>query len=314
MVAVTFIFSLNLFGVFEMLLPSSAIGRMATAGGAGIAGSFCEGVFATLLATPCSAPFLGTAVAFALGAPLQELWLIFLVLGLGMALPWLFVAIIPKTATLLPRPGRWMNTLKMVLGAMMLASSFWLATLLSLHLGETSSAMITLALILAALLALLVTGKRTTPTFWLVVIALAALGSYQVRGLLANEAALSSQDTTAQHIRWQPLSEDAILSALADGKRVFVDISADWCVTCKVNEHRVLNQPAIISALSQPDVVALRGDWSKPSDLITRFLQKRNSYAIPFNEVYGPGSPQGVMLPPLLDQQTVLDALNHAKG
>lgn len=314
MVAVTFIFSLNLFGVFEILLPSSAIGRMATAGGAGIAGSFCEGVFATLLATPCSAPFLGTAVAFALGAPLQELWLIFLVLGLGMALPWLFVAIIPKTATLLPRPGRWMNTLKMVLGAMMLGSSFWLATLLSLHLGETSSAMITLALILAALLALLVTGKRTTPTFWLVVIALAALGGYQVRGLLANEAALSSQDTTAQHIRWQPLSEDAILSALADGKRVFVDISADWCVTCKVNEHRVLNQPAIISALSQPDVVALRGDWSKPSDLITRFLQKRNSYAIPFNEVYGPGSPQGVMLPPLLDQQTVLDALNHAKG
>ncbi|WP_139541104.1 protein-disulfide reductase DsbD family protein [Klebsiella spallanzanii] len=314
MVAVTFIFSLNLFGVFEMLLPSSAIGRMATAGGAGIAGSFCEGVFATLLATPCSAPFLGTAVAFALGAPLQELWLIFLVLGLGMALPWLFVAIIPKTATLLPRPGRWMNTLKMVLGAMMLASSFWLATLLSLHLGETSSAMITLALILAALLALLVTGKRTTPTFWLVVIALAALGGYQVRGLLANEAALSSQDTTAQHIRWQPLSEGAILSALADGKRVFVDISADWCVTCKVNEHRVLNQPAIISALSQPDMVALRGDWSKPSDLITRFLQKRNSYAIPFNEVYGPGSPQGVMLPPLLDQQTVLDALNHAKG
>lgn len=133
MVAVTFIFSMNLFGVFEMLLLSSAVGWMATAGGSGIVGSFCEGVFATLLATPCSAPFLGTAVALA--APLQELWLIFLVLGWGMALPWLFVALIPKTAMLLPRPGRWMNTLKMVLGLMMLASSFWLATLLSLLLA-----------------------------------------------------------------------------------------------------------------------------------------------------------------------------------
>ncbi|WP_368751105.1 thioredoxin family protein, partial [Klebsiella oxytoca] len=115
-------------------------------------------------------------------------------------------------------------------------------------------------------------------------------------------------------IRWQPLSEEAIQNALAAGKRVFVDISADWCVTCKVNEHRVLNQPAIISALSQPDVVALRGDWSLPSKPIARFLQSRNRYAIPFNQVYGPGQPQGDILSPLLDKQTVLNALSRAKG
>ncbi|MCH0587756.1 protein-disulfide reductase, partial [Klebsiella pneumoniae] len=96
-VAVTFLFALNLFGAFEMLLPSAAAGRLATAGGTGLAGSFCEGMFATLLATPCSAPFLGTAVAFALGAPLHSLWLIFLMLGVGMSLPWLFVALVPKT-------------------------------------------------------------------------------------------------------------------------------------------------------------------------------------------------------------------------
>ncbi|MBL0812909.1 thioredoxin family protein, partial [Klebsiella michiganensis] len=314
MVAVTFLFSLNLFGVVEMLLPSAAVSRLATAGGAGMAGSFCEGVFATLLATPCSAPFLGTAVAFALAAPLQELWLIFLVLGLGMAAPWLFVALFPQTAALLPRPGRWMNTLKMALGVMMLASSLWLTTLLGLHLGETAGGMLTLTLTVAAPIALLVARPRATPAFWLVIIALAAFAGFQVRGLLAEGAIVSSPEANAQQIRWQPLSEAAIQSALADGKRVFIDISADWCVTCKVNEHRVLNQPAIISALAEPDVVALRGDWSKPSEPIARFLQSRNRYAIPFNQVYGPGVPQGETLPPLLDQQSVLNALTHARG
>ncbi|TYG08754.1 protein-disulfide reductase DsbD family protein [Klebsiella grimontii] len=314
MVAVTFLFALNLFGIVEMLLPSAAVSRMATAGGAGIAGSFCEGVFATLLATPCSAPFLGTAVAFALAAPFHELWLIVMVLGLGMAAPWLFVALFPQTAALLPRPGRWMNSLKMALGVMMLASSFWLTTLLGVHLGETSSVVMTLTLTVAALIALLVAHQRTAPAFWLVVIALAAYGGFQVRGLLAQGSTVSSPQANAQQIRWQPLSEEAIRSARAEGKRVFVDISADWCVTCKVNEHRVLNQPAIIRALAQPDVVALRGDWSKPSEPIARFLQSRNRYAIPFNQVYGPGQPQGEILPPLLDQQTVLKALNHAKG
>ena len=287
MVAVTFLFALNLFGVFEMLLPSAAAGRLATAGGTGIGGSFCEGMFATLLATPCSAPFLGTAVAFALGAPLHALWLIFLMLGVGMSLPWLFVALVPKTALLLPKPGRWMNTLKVVLGLMMLASSFWLATLLSLHLGDRVTQVVLLMLVAVTLALFAMKRQTASPLFWLVVIALSGFGGYQVRGLL-NAPPDASALNTPQAIPWQPLSEEAIGQALAQGKRVFVDISADWCVTCKVNEHRVLNQPEIVAALRQPDVVALRGDWSQPSALIAAFLAKRNRYAIPFNAVYGP--------------------------
>ena len=313
MVTVTFLFALNLFGTFEMLLPSAATGRLATAGGAGLGGSFCEGMFATLLATPCSAPFLGTAVAFALGAPLHALWLIFLMLGVGMSLPWLFVALVPKTAMLLPKPGRWMNTLKAILGLMMLASSLWLATLLSLHLGAMVSQIVVLVLIVVALVLFALKGQTSSPLFWIVVIALSAFGGYQLRGVFT-----SPPDAPAQHIAetipWQPLSEDAIQQALSQGKRVFVDISADWCVTCKVNEHRVLNQPDIISALSQPDVVALRGDWSQPSAFIADFLAKRNRYAIPFNAVYGPGLPEGEILSPLLDKRTLVTTLNNAKG
>ena len=313
MVAVTFIFAMNLLGLFEMLLPASMSGRMATAGGNGLAGSFCEGVFATLLATPCSAPFLGTAVAFALAAPLTDLWLVFMLLGLGMALPWLFVALIPKTALLLPRPGPWMNSLKVLLALMMLASSLWLASLLGLHLGSTASGIITLLLTATALIVFIATGQRRAPLFWLGMILLAAFGGYQLRGMLSADGEIAAR-TPHQQIAWQPLSEEAITRAQAQGKRVFVDISADWCVTCKVNEHRVLNQPEIIAALNQPDVVALRGDWSQPSDLITAFLQTRNSYAIPFNQVYGPGLTDGKILPPLLDKSTVLDTLKNAKG
>lgn len=313
MVAVTFLFALNLFGTFEMLLPSAAAGRLATTGGAGISGSFCEGMFATLLATPCSAPFLGTAVAFALGAPLHALWLVFLMLGVGMSLPWLFVALVPKTALLLPKPGRWMNTLKIVLGLMMLASSFWLASLLSLHLGDTSAQAVMLILVAVALALFVMKRQASSPLFWLVVIALSAFGGYQVRGLL-NAPPDALAQNTAQTIPWQPLSEEAIAQALVQGKRIFVDISADWCVTCKVNEHRVLNQPDMIAALRQPDVVAMRGDWSQPSALIAEFLAKRNRYAIPFNAVYGPGLPDGEILSPLLDKRTLVTTLNNAKG
>ena len=313
MVAVTFLFALNLFGTFEMLLPSSAAGRLATAGGSGIGGSFCEGMFATLLATPCSAPFLGTAVAFALGAPLHALWLIFLMLGVGMSLPWLFVALVPKTAMLLPKPGRWMNTLKVVLGLMMLASSLWLATLLSVHLGEAVSQIVMLALTVVALVLFALERKKSSPLFWLVVIALSAFGGYQARGLL-NAPHDAPAQNAAQTIPWQPLSEEAIENALAQGKRLFVDISADWCVTCKVNEHQVLSQPDIIAALRQPDVVALRGNWSQPSAFIADFLAKRNRYAIPFNAVYGPGLPEGEILSPLLDKRTLIATLNNAKG
>jgi suppressor for copper-sensitivity B len=251
-------------------------------------------------------------VAFALGAPLQELWLIFLTLGLGMSLPWLFVALIPETAMLLPKPGRWMNTLKIVLGLMMLVSSLWLVTLLNLHLGEALSHIIMLILIVIAIVAYAIAGQRTSPLFWFVVIALSVLGGYQLRGLLTTP--VPGTQTEVQAIPWQPLSEEAIQNAVAQGKRVFVDISADWCVTCKVNEHRVLNQPEVIAALSQPDVVALRGDWSKPSTAIADFLGKRNRYAIPFNEVYGPGLADGEIFSPLLDKNTVLTTLDNAKG
>lgn len=312
MVAVTFFFSLNLFGVFQLFLPSRWTNHFATAGGHSLLGSFFEGAFATLLATPCSAPFLGTAVAWALSSSIIEMWIVFLTLGIGMSLPWLMVALIPQCALLLPRPGKWMNTLKSILGLMMFGSSLWLVTLLSVHTDARTTALISLALILITLFALLKTVEQKAWHYLALTTALALFGGYQINTLISTAGIQNIPDSNAIH--WQPLSEEVISQALAQNKKVFVDISADWCVTCKVNEHRVLNQPQVIAALNQPNVVALRGDWSKPSDAITQYLQQRNRYAIPFNQVYLPGHAEGKILPPLLNVQTVLKTLNNGNS
>lgn len=260
MMLVMLAFSASLFGLFTFRLPASLTTKLATHGGNGLAGHFWQGAFATLLATPCSAPFLGTAVAVALTASLPTLWGLFLALGVGMSLPWLLVAMRPGLAQRLPRPGRWMNGLRRLLGLMMLGSAIWLATLLLPHMG------------------------------------------------------FSSLPAEKERVNWQPLSEQAITDALAQHKRVFIDVTAEWCITCKVNKYNVLTTPSVQEALGQPDVVALRGDWTLPSDEITAFLNARGQVAVPYNQIYGPGLPQGQTLPTLLTRDNLLKTLAEAKG
>lgn len=306
MALVMVLFSASLLGLFEIRLPSGITTSLATRGGNGLAGHFWQGAFATLLATPCTAPFLGTAVSVALVAPLVQLWGIFLAMGIGMSLPWLAIAAWPGLARRLPRPGRWMNTLRVVLGLMMLGSAVWLISLLWLHIGKATWGVLTLVLVL------LLAGV------W---------RRYQRRGALAATALallvalsgywLTSQTTGAvveDRIAWQPLSEQAITDALVANKRVFVDVTADWCVTCKANKYNVLLRDDVQQALSAPDVVALRGDWSRPSDTVSQFLTRRQSAAVPFNQIYGPAQPQGTILPALLNREGVLNALSAAKG
>ncbi len=260
MTLVMLVFSACLFGLFEFRLSSSLTTRLATQGGQGMAGHFWQGAFATLLATPCSAPFLGTAVAVALTASYPVLWGLFLALGVGMSLPWLLIALKPQLALRLPRPGPWMNRLRLFLGIMMLGSALWLASLLLPHFGLTQNSI------------------------------------------------------AKENIDWQPLTEQAILQALAENKRVFIDVTADWCITCKANKYNVLNKEEIQNDLQQSDVVALRGDWTLPSDEITTFLRSRGQVAIPFNQIYGPQLPAGKVLPTLLNRDSVMNTLEDAKG
>lgn len=307
MALVMVLFSASLLGLFEIRLSSSASTFLATRGGNGLAGHFWQGAFATLLATPCTAPFLGTAVSVALAAPLPLLWGIFLAMGIGMSLPWLLVVAWPGLAQRLPRPGRWMNTVRVVLGLMMLGSSLWLLSLLGVHIGTLP--VITLGVVLILIL-LLGTAWRYR---WQTALRAGAL-AIVVAGAVAFVTGSGGENSRLDRVNWQPLSEQAIARALAENKRVFVDVTADWCVTCKANKYNVLLRDDVQDALSAPDIVALRGDWSRPSASISQFLTTRGSAAVPFNQIYGPGLPQGHVLPALLSREAVLTTLSDAKG
>jgi len=302
MVAVMFLFSASLFDLLHFRLPSGLSTRLATQGGDGLAGHFGQGAFATLLATPCSAPFLGTAVAYALTAPLPQLWLLFVALGIGMSLPWLLVAAIPGMARCLPRPGRWMVHLRTGLGLMMLLATLWLVTLLIPHWGAAFAGA------LAAILLLVLFGwlmrKRALQQAGLLFITLTLAGALFLMTRIVPEE---------ERLDWQPLTEAAIYQALQQDKRVFVDVTADWCITCKVNKSRVLNQPDVRAALKADDVVLLRGDWTQPDPAIGEFLRRRDRVAIPFNQIYGPALPDGQILSPLLSREAVITTLSEAK-
>lgn len=309
MLIITLLFSLNLLGLFELQLPSRMNTWMATQGDNSHSGHFVQGMFATLLATPCSAPFLGTAVAYALGASYAELWAIFLALGLGMSSPWLLFALFPSLTRLLPKPGTWMNHVKLLFGLMMFVTSLWLASLLKPFIGLFPTIVLCVTIFIAVLV-------------WVGV----KLGHKVIVPLLAITTVLSGiglivGSVTAEHWRtpivddlpWQPLDAKQIPALVAQGKTVFVDVTADWCITCKANKVGVILQDPVYSHLQQQDTILMKGDWTTPSERVTDYLQSNGRYGVPFNIVYGPSTPTGIPLPVILNGDTVIHAIDSAR-
>lgn len=310
MVLVTGLFGANMLGLFHISLPARMTTWLAAKGDESQLGHFTQGMFATLLATPCSAPFLGTAVAFALAASSVELFVIFTALGLGMAFPWLLVSAFPRLATLLPKPGAWLNKVKSLFGIMMFGTSLWLLSLLSNHL----------------------------PVFWVVVIALVALvlllkaikrvygdklfvlsGGFLMMAL-AGSLILGSVTTDKwvtplpDDLVWRTLDQSAISTAVSAGKTVFVNVTADWCVTCQANKVGVILQDPVYSTLKLESVVAMQGDWTHPDSDVSRYLRENGRFGVPFNIVYGPAAPEGIPLPVILNDKAVIQAINAASG
>ena len=315
MAAIVALFACNLFGLFEFRLPGR-VGDLAATAGAGaerdgkLSGHFMTGAFATLLATPCSAPFLGTAVGFALAGGTAEIFLIFAVLGLGLALPYLLVAAVPALATSLPRPGPWMVTLRRILGVALAGTAVWLVTVLAAQIGIAASlAVAALLVVMAVFLALRKQGRRPVMTALASIVALLAVAAPLAMPVAAPDraAATSQQD-------WQPLNRPTIASLVADGAVVFVDVTADWCITCQVNKTLVIDRDPVATVLATSSVVPMRGDWTLPSDEISDYLASFGRYGIPFNAVYGPGLPQGEALPELLTAERVMDVIERARG
>jgi suppressor for copper-sensitivity B len=310
MVVITALFAVNMLGLFEIQLPTNLQTWLATKGDHSYLGHYLQGMFATLLATPCSAPFLGTAVAFALGASTVQLFVIFSALGLGMALPWLLIALFPSIALLLPKPGKWMNIIKLFFALMILTTSLWLLSLLTSFIGLTYVIIITLLfLVLLFTLVAKKHGKRV------LLISLASL-------LLISALSLFISSLTAKHwasplandLIWQPLNTEQLKQHVKMGKTVFVDITADWCVTCKANKIGVILQDPVYSRLKAEDIILMRGDWTVRSDKVTQYLQSFGRYGVPFNIVYGPSEPKGIELSTILSSDAIIKAIAASQG
>ncbi|MGR5059031.1 protein-disulfide reductase DsbD family protein [Vibrio rotiferianus] len=310
MLLVTGLFGANMLGLFEIRLSSSTNTWLASKGDNSLFGHYVQGMFATLLATPCSAPFLGTAVAFALGADVVTLFAIFTALALGMALPWILVAIFPGIALKLPKPGQWMNVVKIVFGIMMLATSAWLLSLMANHLPV-------FWVILIGLVAFIVIMTRVKRIYGNKALAISGTVSLV---LIAGGLVLGS--VTANHwatplpedLAWEKLSNEAIADHVKNGRVVFVDVTADWCVTCKANKIGVIWQDPVYSLLQSPNVATLKGDWTHPNGSVTDFLRAHGRFGVPFNIVYGPAAPEGIPLPVILTDDVVVKAIEQASG
>ncbi len=313
MAAIVALFACNLFGWFEIGGPRFAFAAAETkAASHGITGHFLTGALATLLATPCSAPFLGTAVGFALARGPVEIVAIFLALGLGLALPYLAVAAFPGLATRLPRPGAWMLHLRRLLGIGLVATSAWLLTVLAAQRG-TEAAMLAGALLLLAVLVLALRSRLpgAARTYAPAAVAVLALGAIALPVSLSLPGA-SPPAKTADVGQWRVFDEAAIPALVAEGRVVFVDVTADWCITCQANKKLVLNRGQVAERLGGKGVTAMRADWTRPDPVIATYLAKFGRYGIPFNVVYGPTAPAGIPLPELLTSDAVLTALDKA--
>ncbi len=302
MIVVVTLFAANLWGLFEVALPAGLGGILGSAQPPGLVGHFLTGALATLLATPCSAPFLGTAIAFALSRGPGEIYAIFLALGLGLALPYLVVAGFPGAATRLPRPGAWMATLRRVLALALAATALWLLWVLSSSSGPAVSLAVGVLMIAAVVALALMSRAR------LAVVAMIAFAfiAPQVLGTAARLERVSDDGL------WRPFDRAEIPRLVAAGRTVVVDVTADWCLTCQVNKRLVIADATIAARLKRPDIAALRADWTRPDPEIADYLASHGRYGIPFNVVYGPGRPDGVVLPELLTVAAMVEAIETA--
>jgi len=314
MAVVTTMFAASLWGLLPIGLPGFAAEAANVRSRSPILDAFLAGAFATLMATSCSAPFVGTAVGFALARGPADILLVFAALGLGMAAPLLGAAAAPGVVRFLPRPGAWMVRLRQVLGAALAATAVWLLWVLAQVAGV--SAALAVGAALAGLMAALAfhgrsasSPRRLAGGFAAGLAALAVLIPSFV-----GPPAVQAPAGGGRSILWQPFDLGRLHREVAAGKLVFVDVTAAWCLTCKVNEAAVLDRAPVAGRLAEPGVVAMRADWTRPEPRVTAYLQSFGRYGVPLDVVYGPARPDGEALPELLSMSAVLGAMGRAAG
>lgn len=307
-----FVLALNLSGVFEIgqLLPSSLStwnARNAYVNDA------LSGVLAVVVASPCSAPFMGAAVGYALAQSAASTLAVFTALGLGMALPYLLLAFFPGWRKKLPWPGPWMLRLKQLLAFPLYATVIWLAWVLGAQLDNDAVARLALMLLLIAVSlwawqAVRSGGARVWESVALVGLVAAIIAGAPIVGaaVMGNEP--QAKPLVADTAPWQDYAPDRVRQLTAAGRTVFVEFTAAWCVTCQVNKRLVLNTEAVQQAFAQSNVALLRADWTRRDETIGRALAALGRSGVPVYVLYRPGR-EPLLLPEVLQKRTIVDAL-----
>ncbi len=309
---VMFAVGLSLSGLFQIGAGLAGIGQSLTEK-RGASGDFFTGVLAVVVASPCTAPFMGPALAFAFAAPAWWALVVFVALGLGLALPFLLIGFVPALASRLPRPGAWMVAFKQVMAFPMYLTAVWLAWVLAKQRGADA---IGLLLAGAVLLAAALWGferQRWKPRlFGVAFTALAAVAA--LAAIPAIQRLPAARATAAESDASVPYSAERLASLRRDDRVVFVNMTADWCVTCKANEARVLSTAAFGDAISAADAVYMKGDWTNVDPEITRFLEQHGAVGVPLYVVFAPGRPAGEVLPTVLSIDAVTAAVQRAEA
>jgi len=332
MAALVFAFGLSLFGVFEINLPGAAVTGISAAvsaqKGNGYGASFGEGVFATVLATPCTAPFLGSALGFAFAQPWWIILLIFTCVAIGMALPYVILTSRPAWIRFLPKPGAWMVSAQQLMGFLMMATLLWLLYILGKQMGM-EAVIWTGAFLLCVGFACWLVGKYATlaarrRTWWLtwVTAVLVVAGGYlffilsvlDINTALAVGSGTGPQNGGGDGIAWTQFSLAGLDDDLKGDRPVFLDFTAEWCLTCKVNEKTVLGTHDVIGKFRSLNVLPVRADWTNRNPDITKLLAKFGRSGVPLYVLFAPRKPDApIVLPEVITSSIVLDALDRAR-
>lgn len=303
-----FLVGLNLSGLFDVGGGFTGIGS-GLAARQGLAGSFFTGVLAAVVATPCTAPFMGAALAFALAQPAVVMLAVFLALGLGLALPFLVLAFWPAAQRWLPRPGAWMDTFKQFLAFPMYAAVVWLLWVLAQQAGPDGVAL--------ALGGLVLIGFGL---WWRRASGASALGTAAALAGVALALGLSAwvrpADATASvsAASYEPYSAERLAELRGQNKPVFVNMTAAWCISCLVNERVALSRPEVGEAFAKAGITYLKGDWTREDPKITAVLKAHGRSGVPLYLYYAPGAAEAQVLPQILTPGLVIEAITSTRS
>jgi thiol:disulfide interchange protein len=307
-----FFFALSLAGMFEVGLSVTSAGS-SLANQHGYAGSFFTGVLAMVVATPCTAPFMGPAIGFALTQTAAVTFAVFTGVGIGLALPYLLLAFEPAWTRLLPRPGAWMEVLKQATAVPIFATVIWMVWLFAQSAGVNALIALLAGFLLLAIAGWVLGRWPAELPATLTAIAIVALA---VAAPLYGVHTLSTTTAQGSSTRgWQPFTPQLVAMYQAQGRPVFVDFTADWCLSCQVNERVVLRRPEVMDRLRDGKIALVRADWTRRDEDIARALAALGRSGVPAYALY-PGTPGGApqVLPEVLTPGLVLDALKAVEG